>query len=206
MSYLVHFHHRLSMKCLIMARTELSSWILISTIFLLDDLLHNLRYHRVFPDISTTWDSSFLDVLGCLSPDLICRPKCRIGSRSCNERPKWSIFGTCDVCTIPALLWILRILRRDTSLLALDHLFELHQIWIRRNSFGNLRFCQRETKMFPSLLPFQESRNHFGRIGYVGCWFYRRYHCSYCHIRSTKSCCLPVLEMETEDHSINYSW
>lgn len=49
---------------------------------------------------------------------------------------EWSVPGSCDVCALPAVLWILRQLWCHPYLPAMDHLPQLHQIWVWRHSTG----------------------------------------------------------------------
>lgn len=108
------------------------------------------------------------NVLGSMPSDILRRAECWTCCRCCNERPKWSFSCPRYVCSIPSVLWIFRVVWRNSDLLALDHLSKLHSVWLWSNSFGNLWIRTWKAKMFPNILPFQVTTHYTGRAWYVG--------------------------------------
>lgn len=105
----------------------------------LDYILRIVRQYRVLPDEPAGGHDAIQPVRGDLSVDLVRRaiggPRGRCG----DERAERRVPGACDVSTVPALLRILRQLRRDSDLPAVDHVSQLHQIRLRGNRFNHLR-------------------------------------------------------------------
>lgn len=133
--------------------------------------------------------------------------------------------GTCHVRALPSVLWVLRQLRCNSDLPEMDHIFELHQIWFRRNCSGYLwllpwkakvltgilnwnilpllfytslsRVIQQfSLKIIPDLLPFQEPDHHPGGVGHVGQGLPCGHHRSGAHLHCTESVCICVPPLE----------
>lgn len=117
-----------------------------------------------------------LYVFGSVFVDFICCTKCRFSSWCRNECSKWCIFGTSYVRTIPSVLRILRIIRCNSNLFALDHISIVHQIWIRRHRIGHLLVWSWQIKMPSNLLSFPVTRHNSPRIGHG----WRQLHTWYC--------------------------
>lgn len=98
-------------------------------------------------------------------------PERRPGRRCCHERPgneqikqiptetQRNIFflerrfpRPRHVCPIPALLGLLRVLRRNPRLPPLDHVSVLHPVRLRGHGTRDVRLREGEAEMFPSLL------------------------------------------------------
>lgn len=62
---------------------------------------------------------------------------------------EWSVSGSCYVCAVPAVLWVLCQFWRDTCLPALDYVSQLHPIRVWGHSSGHLQLWTGETQVLP---------------------------------------------------------
>lgn len=115
--------------------------------------LCRLRGHRVLLHQPADGVVPVHDVPLLLPADFLCRAECRTCRGCCDECAEWCFLGARHVRALPALLRLLRELRRDSGVPAMDHVPVLHPIRIRGHCLGHLRLWTGETKVLPDLLP-----------------------------------------------------
>lgn len=170
------------------------------------DFLLYLRVNRLLLHISADGAFPVWNVLDRVLANFVCRPKCWPRGRSCNERSERCVLSARHVSSIPSLLRILRFLRRHSDLLAMDHVFVLHPLWIWSYSFGNVRIWTREAQVLPNILSLQVTNNDVGGTRYAQKWYYARHCCLDRYLCHLKNRCFLVLEMEVEETTLKTIW
>lgn len=165
--------------------------------------LRILRIDRVLFHVATTRVVPFRHVPGFLFADFVRGPERRSGGRRCHERPERCVPSSSDVCSIPAVLRILRIVRRHSDLSAVDHLPVLHPVWVRGNCPGHLLVRSRKAQVSPGVLSFQIADDYSRGAGHAR----RQLHSGHCssshHLCGAESCRIPVPAMEAQNYQIN---
>uniref|UniRef100_A0A2M4C688 Putative secreted protein n=1 Tax=Anopheles marajoara TaxID=58244 RepID=A0A2M4C688_9DIPT len=120
----------------------------------------------------------------------------------CDERPKRSVPGTSHVCPIPAVLRLLRLVRRHSNLSAMDHVPLLHPLRVRGYCPGHLLVRPRKAQVPPGVLSLQVAQHHAGGAGHVGRQLYARHRCPDHHLCRAAGGRVPVPALEAKDHQI----
>lgn len=168
----------------------------ILSIFISGHFLCHLRIYSILLYVTAMGAFPFHYVLIGLPFDFFRGSICWPGRWRCYECSKRCFPRTCYVGTIPALLWILRILRRDSSLLTLDHVSIIHPLRFRGYRTGHLWLRPWETEMLPNILSFQVAHNYIGGTGHGQREFHTWYRSACCNFCSAAgfSISLPALE------------
>lgn len=110
----------------------------ILSIFISGHFLCHLRIYSILLYVTALGTVPFHHVLISLPSYFVRGSVCRSGRRCSYERSKRCFPRPCHVSTIPALLWILRVLRCDSSLLTLDHVSIIYPLRLRGHGPGHL--------------------------------------------------------------------
>lgn len=102
------------------------------------NILHRLRVNRILLYIAAIGMVPVLYVFVGMPSNFICGPKCWFSRWRRNECTKWCIFSTGHVCSIFTVLRFLCVIRCNSRLFALDHIFVIHSIWFRGNGIGHI--------------------------------------------------------------------
>lgn len=171
--------------------------------FPLGDFLLRVRGHCVLLHGTTDGVVPVLHVPVVLPAHLLRGAKCGSGCGSRNERPEWCLLGPCHVRALPPVLRILRQLRCDTRVPALDHIPVLHPLRIRGHRFGHLWLWPGEAEVLPDVLPLQVPHDDTGGAGHAGRQLYIGHCCPDHNLLGPANHRLPVLALEDSDGEIS---
>lgn len=170
-------------------------------IFAGDFLLH-LRVHRVLLHIPTDGAVPLRNVLDCLPADFLRRSIGRSRRWSGDERAERSFPRAGHVGAVSSVFWLFRFVRRDSDLLAVDHVLELHPLWVRGDGPGNLRIRPREAQMLPDLLSLQIADHNAGGTRHDELGHSVGHHRADHHFHHFENRGFPVLAMEVEEAAL----
>lgn len=168
--------------------------------YVLGHFLCILRVYSLLFHVATARMVPFRNVPGFLFADFVCSSECRSGGWSCYERSKRRVPGSGDVRPIPAVLRILRIVRRHSNLSAMDHLPVLHPVWVRGNCLGHLLVRSRKAQVPPGVLSLQIAHDYSRGAGHARCQLHPGYCSPSRHLRGAESCRIPIPAMEAQNY------